>query len=54
MPEEIIKIKSAIPINEFYFIESNMPSTKKFELIKDALTLLDYTDELFIKYAEEV
>lgn len=46
-------LRSPTEINSSYFIETNMDSRNKFELIKAALTLLGYKDELFIKYAEK-
>lgn len=47
-------LRSPTKINSSYFIETNMDSKNKFELIKATLTLLGYKDELFIKYAEQV
>ena len=45
-------IREARPINESYFVESNLDSNGKFERIKLALSLFDLEDELFIKYAQ--
>ena len=42
--------RQAIPINETYFIESNLDNKGKFERIKRALTVFDFEDELTIKY----
>ena len=44
--------RQAIPINETYFIESNLDNKGKFERIKMALTVFDFEDELTIKYRE--
>lgn len=44
--------RQAIPINETYFIESNLDNIGKFERIKRALTVYDFEDELTIKYQE--
>lgn len=44
--------RQAIPINETYFIESNLDNKGKFERIKRALTVFDFEDELTIKYRE--
>ena len=41
-----------IPLNETYFIEGSLSSKNKFERIKSVLTLMDVTDELFIKFSE--
>ena len=46
--------RQAVPINETYFIEGNIDNPSKFELMKYALTLFDFEDELSIKYAEKV
>ncbi len=45
-------LRKAVSINDTYFIESNIDNTGKFERIKQALTLFNLEDELFIKYAE--
>lgn len=47
-----IKCRQAIPINETYYIESNLDSRSKFERIKRALTVYDFEDELIVKYKE--
>ncbi len=44
--------RQALPINETYFIESNLDNKGKFERIKRALTVFDFEDELTIKYQE--
>ncbi len=44
--------RQALPINETYFIESNLDSLGKFSRIKRALTVYDYEDELTIKYQD--
>ena len=54
LSQESTDLRSPKSISSFYFIETNIDSTTKFETIKEALTLMDYTEELFIKYAEEV
>ena len=46
------KCRQAIPINETYFIESNLDNRGKFERIKRALTVYDFEDELTIKYQD--
>lgn len=50
-PENSV-IRDARQINDSYFVESNLDSNGKFERIKLALTLFDFEDELYIKYAE--
>lgn len=47
---ESIKLRQPTPINETYFIESNMDSIGKFQKIKQALTVFGFEDELAIKY----
>jgi len=44
--------RQALPINETYFIESNLDSSGKFSRIKRALTVYDFEDELTIKYQD--
>ncbi|MDZ7699902.1 MAG: DUF262 domain-containing protein [Deltaproteobacteria bacterium] len=46
------KCRQAVPINETYYIESNLDNRGKFERIKRALTVYDFEDELTIKYQE--
>ena len=46
------KCRQAIPINETYFIESNLDNRGKFERIKRALTVYDFEDELTVKYKD--
>lgn len=41
-----------ISLNETYFIEGSLSSKNKFERIKSVLTLMDVTDELFVKFSE--
>ena len=45
-------LRKAVPINDTYFIESNIDNMGKFDRIKQALTIFDIEDELSIKYAE--
>lgn len=44
------KLRQPCQISENYFIESNNSNSDKFEKIKNTLTLLDFEDEVFIKY----
>lgn len=44
--------RTAMPINDSYFVESNLDNNSKFDRIKLALQILDLEDELMIKYAE--
>ena len=46
--------RSALPLNETYFIEGNLSSKIKFDRIKALLSAMDIADELFIKYAEVI
>lgn len=48
---EIDNLRQAVSINNNYFIETNHNSMKKFELIKNALTIFGFEDELFVKYS---
>ncbi|MDE0471600.1 MAG: DUF262 domain-containing protein [Ekhidna sp.] len=41
-----------LPVNDTYFIESQLSNVDKFERIKLALTIFDLEDKLFIKYAD--
>lgn len=43
-------LRDAKPLNETYYIESNLDNRAKFEKIKTALTVFDIEDELLIKY----
>ena len=52
LTKERTKCRQAIPINETYFIESNLDNRGKFERIKRALTVYDFEDELTIKYKD--
>ncbi|MEO0015464.1 MAG: hypothetical protein RLZZ535_3853, partial [Cyanobacteriota bacterium] len=45
-------LRQPVPINDTYFIESNIDNNGKFERIKQALTIFDFEDELTIKYAK--
>lgn len=45
-------LRQPASINDTYFIESNIDSNGKFERIKQALSILDFEDELTIKYAK--
>ncbi len=45
-------LRQPVPINDTYFIESNIDNNAKFERIKQALTIFDFEDELIIKYAK--
>lgn len=47
-------LRQAVAINETYSIEGNIDSSGKFELLKYALTLFGFEDELSIKYLEKV
>ncbi|MEN9912114.1 MAG: hypothetical protein RI956_558 [Pseudomonadota bacterium] len=47
---DIDGLRQAVPINETYFIESNMDNVGKFEKIKYALSTLGFEDKLMIKY----
>ena len=42
--------RQATPINETYYIESNLDSKGKFDRIKRALTIFGFEEELTIKY----
>lgn len=44
-------VRQATPINDTYFIESNIDNNGKFDRIKQALTIFESEDELIIKYA---
>lgn len=44
--------RQPIPINDTYFIEGNIDNIGKFDRIKQALTIFDLEDELFIKYSD--
>jgi hypothetical protein len=48
---DIDNLRQPVPINETYFIESNMDNVGKFEKIKYALGVLNFENELIIKYA---
>jgi uncharacterized protein with ParB-like and HNH nuclease domain len=50
-PEED-NLRQAVPLNDTYFIESNIDNNGKFDRIKQALTIFGFEDELKIKYAE--
>ena len=45
-------LRQPVPINDTYFIESNIDSNGKFDRIKQALTIFQFEDELTIKYAQ--
>ena len=45
-------LRQPVPINDTYFIESNIDNNGKFERIKQALAIFDFEDELTIKYAQ--
>lgn len=47
-------LRQAVPINDRYFIESNIDNIGKFDRIKQALTTFGFEDELMIKYADEI
>ena len=49
---ELNGLRQAVPINETYFIESNIDNIGKFDRIKQALTIFGFEDELSIKYEE--
>ena len=44
-------LRQPVSINDTYFIESNIDSNGKFERVKQALTILNFEDELIIRYA---
>ncbi len=46
-------LRQAVPINDTYFIESNIDNNGKFDRIKQALTIFEFEDELTIKYAKK-
>jgi hypothetical protein len=46
------KLRQPFPINDTYYIESNLDSRGKFERLKSALTIFNSEDELMIKYQE--
>ncbi len=48
-----VGLRRPFPINDVYFIETNIDSVGKFERIKYALTLLGLEDELSIKYSKK-
>ena len=50
-PQEA-NLRQAAPINDTYFIESNIDNNGKFDRIKQALTIFESQDELMIKYAK--
>ncbi|HWB62762.1 MAG TPA: DUF262 domain-containing protein [Chitinophagales bacterium] len=45
--------REAAPLNDTYFIEQHLSSKVKFEKLKAVLTVMDLTDDLYIKYAEK-
>lgn len=45
-------LRQALPINETYYIESNLDSNGKFDRIMKALEVFGFEDELIIKYEE--
>lgn len=47
------ELRNATPINDSYFIESNLDSNTKFERIKYALEIFGLEDELIIKYLND-
>lgn len=47
------ELRQSAPINDTYFIETNIDNMGKFERLKKALTIFDLEDELSIKYSEE-
>lgn len=46
-------MRQAVPLNDTYFIESNIDNVGKFDRMKLALTIFGFEDELSIKYADE-
>lgn len=46
-------LRQAVPLNDTYFIESNIDNVGKFDRIKQALTIFGFEDELVIKYADK-
>ncbi len=45
--------RQPVSINDTYFIEANIDNPGKFDRIKQALTIFDLEDELFIKYDDD-
>lgn len=45
-------LRQPIPLNDTYFIETNIDNIGKFDRIKQALTLFGIEDELSVKYAD--
>lgn len=46
-------LRQPAQINDLYYIETNIDNSGKFDRIKYALSLVNYEDDLFIKYADE-
>lgn len=46
-------LRQAVPINDKYFIESNIDNIGKFDRIKQALTIFGFEDELMVKYSDK-
>lgn len=46
-------MRQPVPLNDTYFIETNIDNVGKFDRIKLALTIFGFEDELSIKYADE-
>ena len=51
--KEKTELRAPKPINDIYYIESNLGSSGKFERLKDALEIFECEDELSVKYAPE-
>lgn len=52
--KEKTELRAPKPINDIYYIESNLGSSGKFERLKDALEIFECEDELSVKYAPEI
>lgn len=51
--KEKTELRAPKPINDIYYIESNLGSSGKFERLKDALEIFECEDELSVKYVPE-
>lgn len=52
--KEKTELRAPKPINDIYYIESNLGSSGKFERLKEALEIFECEDELSVKYAPEI
>jgi len=46
-------LRQPAQISDTYYIEANIDNVGKFDRIKQALTIFDFEDELYIKYADK-